>query len=159
MAQRSTNNPECRALAVAIGDNLKRRRLARSWTQAEVAETVGVSIEAFSRIERGLSLPSFPTLLRLAALYGTEAAELIKFGRTPPVALAGRNPRVTQPTGAMAQSCAEGQSSEQQTASLFLRLVDAARTIDAAGLEQLVKDAEAIAESSDSPHGDSAHGG
>ena len=89
MPTRTTNTPECRALANNIATNLKVRRLAKGLTQAEVADAVGVNLESFSRVERGLSLPSFPTLLALAALYGATPGELLESpttatARTPP---------------------------------------------------------------------------
>lgn len=41
-------------------------RRARSLTQQDAAESIGVSAEFYGRIERGRTLPSVPTLVRIA---------------------------------------------------------------------------------------------
>ena len=114
-----------------------------SLTQAAVAEAVGISVESFSRIERGQALPSFPTLLRLASLYGEEASDLIK--DHGPKQATRKSPRVTRSQPSNLAIEATLSSRDQATACLFLRLVDAARAIDDADLAQLVDNAEALA--------------
>ena len=47
-------------------------------TQAQVAESVGVSHVAVSKWENGTSDPSTTNLLALAKLYGVPAEELLK---------------------------------------------------------------------------------
>lgn len=145
MAQRSTNNPECRALAAVIARNLRKRRLAHGLSQAEVAEVLGVSVESFSRIERGLSLPSFPTLLRMATMFGAQAGDLLKSEGEPE--MARRQPRVTADylETAPTPTAIAPQHDAQQAAVLFLRIVDASRTLDAARLEKLAVAAEELA--------------
>ena len=72
------------SMAQALGGQLRRLRLERQWTQLEVAAGVDLALESYARIERGLSLPSFPTLDRLAALWGLLAGDLVNVasGRT-----------------------------------------------------------------------------
>lgn len=137
MPTRTTNTPECRALANNIATNLKVRRLAKGLTQAEVADAVGVNLESFSRVERGLSLPSFPTLLALAALYGATPGELLESpttatARTPPRARIRHN-RERPGSGAA------------DDGELFLRLIDAARSLSTSDLAMLVQQAESLA--------------
>lgn len=143
MAQRTTNNPDCQALAATIASNLKRRRLSRALTQAQVAEIAGVSVESFSRIERGLSLPSFPTLIRLAALYCADPGDLINSGVTAETARS--NPRVTRTQAIQGAGDPAGTTGDQRTADLFLRLIDAARSMPDADLAHLVATAESLA--------------
>lgn len=49
-----------------VGRRTRAAREAASLTQADLAHEVGVATEVYARIERGLSLPTLPTLLKLA---------------------------------------------------------------------------------------------
>lgn len=55
-------------LAEAIGDAARAARLRRKFTQADVAERIGVSNEFYARLERGNALPSLTTLARLSII-------------------------------------------------------------------------------------------
>jgi len=48
-----------------IGDRLRARRAALELSQAQVAELATMTTEAYSRVERGVSVPTVATLLRL----------------------------------------------------------------------------------------------
>ena len=61
-----------------IGSFLARCRQEKGMTQAQVAESVGVSHVAVSKWENGSSDPSTTNLLALAKLYGVPAEELLK---------------------------------------------------------------------------------
>jgi transcriptional regulator with XRE-family HTH domain len=65
------------ALAHRLGTGLAAQRKARNWTQAELAERVGVDTETISRFERGAALPSLLTLERLAHAVRVSLAELL----------------------------------------------------------------------------------
>lgn len=65
------------ALAIRLGANLAAKRKNRNWTQAELAERVGVDTETISRFERGATLPSLSTLERLAQTMRTPLIELL----------------------------------------------------------------------------------
>jgi len=54
-------------MAMRLGKKIADRRKQLEWTQAQVAERVGVDAETISRFERGINLPSLPTLESLAA--------------------------------------------------------------------------------------------
>lgn len=69
-------------LAKSIGAAARRARKALELTQEDAAERIGVSVEFYARIERGNSLPSVPTFVRIANSLGVSADTLI--GRTPP---------------------------------------------------------------------------
>ncbi|MBV2184692.1 MAG: helix-turn-helix domain-containing protein [Rhizobium sp.] len=60
-----------------LGRNIAAARKAQGWTQATLAERVGMEPESISRIERGATLPSLAVLERLAALLRTSVADLL----------------------------------------------------------------------------------
>ena len=65
------------ALGRRLGISLAAKRKSRNWTQAELAERVGVDTETISRFERGAALPSLLTLERLAHTVRAPLAELL----------------------------------------------------------------------------------
>lgn len=67
-------------LAKSIGSAARQARTALELTQEDAAERIEVSVEFYARIERGNSLPSVPTLARLAGVLGVSADALL--GRT-----------------------------------------------------------------------------
>lgn len=77
-----------KALAKQIGEAARESRKARGLTQADVAERVGVSVEFYARLERGGTLPSVPTLRRLASALSTSTDRLL----APSVALPPEKP-------------------------------------------------------------------
>jgi transcriptional regulator with XRE-family HTH domain len=74
MAARRIARP---ALARRLGTSLAAKRKSRNWTQADLAERVGVDTETISRFERGAALPSLLTLDRLAHTVRASLAELL----------------------------------------------------------------------------------
>lgn len=65
-----------------LGEELRRARLARGLTQADLAERLDTDPETISRFERGSSLPSLTRLLDLAETLGVTVASLL--GRASP---------------------------------------------------------------------------
>ena len=65
-------NPE----EVVPNERLRRARLLKGWSQAELAEQVGTSFEMVSRWERGVTVPSPRYRKRLYAVLGKTAEEL-----------------------------------------------------------------------------------
>ncbi|WP_439891202.1 helix-turn-helix domain-containing protein [Ralstonia sp. 25C] len=61
-----------------LGRNLAAVRLARGWTQEQVAERLGVDMETISRTERGVNWPTLPRLLSLADLYDVSISSLLQ---------------------------------------------------------------------------------
>src|SRR5690349_13099995 len=55
---------------------LRRARIQRGWSQAELAEKIGTSFEMVSRWERGAIIPSLHYRKRLCAALGKSAEEL-----------------------------------------------------------------------------------
>lgn len=70
-------------LAKTIGGAAKAARLARGLTQEDAADLVGVSLEFYGRIERGRTLPSVPTLLRVATALQVSADVLLGLDQIP----------------------------------------------------------------------------
>lgn len=60
-----------------LGEALKARRTAASYTQEYVAETLGVSRQAVSKWENGTSEPSTANLMALARMYQVTVDELL----------------------------------------------------------------------------------
>lgn len=53
-----------------LNNRLKVLRAERDWTQADLAEAVGVSRKTINTIERGVFAPSAVLALRLARVFG-----------------------------------------------------------------------------------------
>lgn len=60
------------------GDVVRRLRLDRGWTQADLARETGIAQSTLSRIESGKSIGSYATTVRaLARVYGCGEGELV----------------------------------------------------------------------------------
>ena len=57
-------------------NRLKDLRAERNWTQADLAERVGVSRQTINAIEKGKFDPSLPLAFRLARLFDLRVEEL-----------------------------------------------------------------------------------
>lgn len=65
------------AVKRSLGENIRAHRTRCEMTQEFVAESLGISRQAVSKWEQGLSDPSTSNLLALAKLFGVSAAELL----------------------------------------------------------------------------------
>lgn len=61
-----------------FGANVRAARLARRWTQEDLAHRSGLAVVQVSRIERGKREIRLTTLLRLLAALETEPDELLR---------------------------------------------------------------------------------
>jgi len=59
-----------------LSNRLKVLRAEREWTQAELAERVGVSRKTINTIERGVFVPSTLLGLRLARVFGVTVEDV-----------------------------------------------------------------------------------
>lgn len=66
-----------RSLGKRLGQNIARRRKECGWTQAALAERLGIEPESVSRCERGATLPSLALLEQFAFVLGTTIADLL----------------------------------------------------------------------------------
>lgn len=67
-------------LSKALGDGARLARQQAGLTQADVAERIGVATEVYGRLERGLLMPSVPTLRRLCVALRLQADVLLSLG-------------------------------------------------------------------------------
>ena len=82
-------------LGTTLGKSARAARTALGLSQADVAEKLELSLEFIGRIERGVALPSVPTLVALAKVLGVSADTLLGLG--PDTAgRAGRHPVPTE---------------------------------------------------------------
>lgn len=65
-----------------LGEKIKARRNWHGWTQATLAELVGVDAETISRIERGATIPSILKLEQMASVLDLSLAELLRSSST-----------------------------------------------------------------------------
>jgi transcriptional regulator with XRE-family HTH domain len=64
--------------AKILGGRLRQLRLAREWTQEQLAEAAGITSTYISDLERGEKVPSLSILLRLARGLDIPLAELLQ---------------------------------------------------------------------------------
>lgn len=57
---------------------IRDRRIALGWTQADLAERLGVSRQTVNAIETGKYDPSLPLAFKLASLFGAPIEELFE---------------------------------------------------------------------------------
>ena len=67
-------------LSKALGDAARTARQREELTQADVAERIGVATEVYGRLERGMLMPSVPTLRRLCVALRMTADTLLALG-------------------------------------------------------------------------------
>jgi transcriptional regulator with XRE-family HTH domain len=65
-------------LAIALGLNIRKHRLACGLTQEELSDRAGIHYTFLGHIERGGKLPSLPTLARVADALGTTLSDILK---------------------------------------------------------------------------------
>jgi len=82
MPSRPQDAEAAKAIKANIGANLRAAREAKGWTQDLAAERLDIAIESYARIERGLSFPSYPTLMRIYSELGATPDILLGIGTT-----------------------------------------------------------------------------
>lgn len=60
---------------------MRAARASRGWTQEELADRVGITVQALSRIERARALPSLETVVQLSDHLGVPIDHLLRGGR------------------------------------------------------------------------------
>ena len=63
-------------MAETLGNRLRESREAKGWTQAELAERIGVSRKTVNTVENGVFVPSTVVALKLAGALGCAVEEL-----------------------------------------------------------------------------------
>lgn len=67
-----------------LGGKIKSHRNILGWTQATLAELVGVDVETISRFERGTTVPSVLKLEQIAGVLNLPLAELLRSSSSLP---------------------------------------------------------------------------
>lgn len=65
------------AFTLRLGTRIHQARRARGWTQARLAEELGIDARSLQRIESGRSAPSVQRLYQIAEVLGTSCAALL----------------------------------------------------------------------------------
>lgn len=60
-----------------VGDNIRKLRLEREWTQGELADRLGVSRQALGNYERELREPGIDLLIKLADTFNVSIDDLV----------------------------------------------------------------------------------
>lgn len=61
-----------------LAQSLKAARVAKGISQEQLAKSVGISQQAVNQYEKGLVVPSLPTMIELAKALGITIDELVK---------------------------------------------------------------------------------
>lgn len=61
-----------------IGQNVRRHRIERKWTQEMLAAEVKLSSDYISRLELGKENPTLDVLVRISIVFNREVVELFK---------------------------------------------------------------------------------
>ena len=75
-------------LIVSVGENIKQLRLAKAKGQTEVANALGISVAALSKIENGQTDINISRLAQIAKYFGVAMNTVISKQETSPVSQA-----------------------------------------------------------------------
>jgi transcriptional regulator with XRE-family HTH domain len=79
---RSSKKYKEESIMLKLGENLKKLRLKRELTQEQLAEAFGVSAQAVSRWENGMTYPDITLLPSIASYFDISIDEIIGFDIT-----------------------------------------------------------------------------
>jgi len=65
-----------------VENDVRERRARKDWTQADLADRLGVSRQTVNAIETGKYDPSLPLAFKLAQLFGCRIEDLFRPGRS-----------------------------------------------------------------------------
>lgn len=82
----TTHHAVLKRLKQKLTENLRAARNRVGLTQEEVASGVGMATEVYGRMERGLILPSLPSLVRMSQVLHADPSELLGQVDTTPAA-------------------------------------------------------------------------
>jgi putative transcriptional regulator len=63
-------------------NTMKVERAKKNWTQADLADKIGVSRQAINSIETGKFIPSTVLALKMAKVFGTTVEEIFQLEKT-----------------------------------------------------------------------------
>jgi putative transcriptional regulator len=77
------------AMGPIITNRVKELRIARGWTQEQLADAVGVSRQSINSIERDRYVPSLPLALTFARVFGCSTDEIFTLNGNPSIETQG----------------------------------------------------------------------
>jgi len=78
---------------MSFSDKIVKLRKERDWTQQQLADLIGMTVNQIKRYEKGKSAPSLEAIRKLAVTFGVSADELV-FGNGEGVAAQKLNPEL-----------------------------------------------------------------
>lgn len=73
------DNQDKKSILINFGENLRKLRLAKGFTQEQLANELGIEISQISRIERGVINTSITTLYSISKVLNLDVSELFDF--------------------------------------------------------------------------------
>ena len=73
------DNQDKKSILISFGENLRKLRLAKGFTQEQLANELGIEISQISRIERGVINTSITTLYSISKVLNVDISELFVF--------------------------------------------------------------------------------
>ena len=73
------DNQDKKSILINFGENLRKLRLAKGFTQEQLANELGIEISQISRIERGVINTSITTLYSISKVLNLDVSELFVF--------------------------------------------------------------------------------
>lgn len=73
------HTPLFNLLTMSIGQNIRKVRELKNLTQSYIARQLGISVAAYSRIERNKTSISLQRLQQIATVLGTDTATILNF--------------------------------------------------------------------------------
>lgn len=67
------------SIAKIMAKNLKKIRLSKHLTQAELAEKAGITSNHYARVERGVAIPSAITIAMLAKSLKVKSSDILPY--------------------------------------------------------------------------------
>jgi len=61
-----------------LGERIRQERLKFAVSQDDIANLAGINVSNYGKIERGLSNPTFHTVVRIAAVLGVDPSVLVQ---------------------------------------------------------------------------------
>ncbi len=72
-----------------IADTIKELRLARNWTQAELARKLGITRNGVNAWEQGLSAPSLASVIELSKVFSVSSDYLLGLSNLDTISVSG----------------------------------------------------------------------
>ena len=75
------DNQDKKSILINFGENLRKLRLSKGFTQEQLANELGIEISQISRIERGVINTSITTLYSISKVLNVDISEFFVFNK------------------------------------------------------------------------------